>query len=66
MKNIMLDNIKINIPRFTLKGFDLRRRYIYLTVYHPPQKNRKFYKEVEDLIARYYKIAKKPRFFISK
>jgi hypothetical protein len=62
----MLDNIKQNIPRFTLKEFDLRRRCIYLTVYRSPQKSRKFNKEVDDLIGRYYKTVKKPRIFISK
>jgi hypothetical protein len=52
MKNAMLDNIEINIPIFSLRGFDPKARRLHLTVYYPVR-NDKSDKEVEDIIKKY-------------
>jgi hypothetical protein len=58
MKNAMLDSIKINIPIFSLRGFDPKTRRLHLTVYHPVR-NEKYDKEVEDIIKKYNILKKK-------
>jgi hypothetical protein len=62
MKNAMLDEIKIHIPRFRLKGFNLKTHYLYLDVYYPPRNNkryRQYEKEIVALVKKYHKLCRK-------